>query len=63
MQTVETNQHWLLVEYAYEKQSKGGTTEQAIQTMEKNDIKCKIITAIHAASERSHGMSDEFSRI
>jgi len=43
--------------------SKGGTTEQAIQTMEKNDIKCKIIAAIHAASKRSHEMSDEFSRI
>ncbi len=43
--------------------SKGGTTERAIQTMEKNDIKCKIITAIHAASERSQEMSDEFSRI
>lgn len=43
--------------------SKGGTTEQAIQTMEKHDIKCKIIAAIHAASERSHEMSDEFSRL
>ena len=43
--------------------SKGGTTEQAIQTMEKNDIKCKIIAAIHAASRRSQELSDEFSRI
>lgn len=43
--------------------SKGGTTEQAIQTMEKNDIKCKIIAAIHAANRRSRELSDEFSRI
>lgn len=43
--------------------SKGGTTEQAIQVMEKNDLKCKIITAIHAASQRSHEMSDELSKI
>lgn len=43
--------------------SKGGTTEQAIQAMEKNAIKCKIIAAIHTASERSHEMSDEFGRI
>jgi pyrroline-5-carboxylate reductase len=43
--------------------SKGGTTEQAIRMMEKSDIKCKIIAAIHAASERSHEMSDEFSRV
>ncbi len=43
--------------------SKGGTTEQAIQAMEKNDIKCKIIAAIHAASQRSHEMSDELSKI
>lgn len=42
--------------------SKGGTTEQAVLAMEKNEIKCKIIDAIHAASERSHEMSDEFSR-
>lgn len=43
--------------------SKGGTTERAIQAMEKNDIKCKIIAAIHRASQRSHEMSDEFSKI
>ena len=42
--------------------SKGGTTEQAILSMEKNDIKCKIIAAIHAASNRSHAMSDELGR-
>lgn len=43
--------------------SKGGTTEQAIQTMEKNDIQCKIIAAVHAANRRSQELSDEFSRI
>ena len=43
--------------------SKGGTTEQAIQTMEKNDIKCKIITAIHAANKRSRELSDELGKI
>lgn len=39
--------------------SKGGTTEQAILSMEKNDIKCKIMAAVHAARDRSHEMSDE----
>ena len=43
--------------------SKGGTTEQAILIMEKNDIKSKIITAIHAANKRSRELSDEYSRI
>lgn len=43
--------------------SKGGTTERAIQAMEKNDIKCKIIAAIHAANRRSQELSDEFSTI
>ncbi|SOD20669.1 pyrroline-5-carboxylate reductase [Nitrosomonas ureae] len=42
--------------------SKGGTTERAIQAMEKSDIKHKIIAAIRAASDRSHEMSDEFGR-
>jgi pyrroline-5-carboxylate reductase len=42
--------------------SKGGTTERAIQAMEKSDIKHKIMVAIHAASDRSHEMSDEFGR-
>lgn len=39
--------------------SKGGTTQQAIQAMEKNDIKRHIISAIHAASTRSKELSDE----
>lgn len=42
--------------------SKGGTTERAIQAMEKSDIKHKIIAAIRAASDRSYEMSDEFGR-
>lgn len=41
--------------------SKGGTTERAIETMEKRDTKHNIIRAIHAASERSLELSDEFS--
>ena len=43
--------------------SKGGTTEQAIQVMEKNDVKSKIMAAINAASERSKEMSNEFSKL
>lgn len=43
--------------------SKGGTTEQAILTMEKNDVKGKIISAIHAANQRSREMSNEYSKI
>lgn len=39
--------------------SKGGTTQQAIQTMEKSEIKRHIISAIHAASTRSKELSDE----
>ncbi len=42
--------------------SKNGTTERAIQTMEKNGIKSGIIRAVHAASERSQELSDEFSK-
>lgn len=42
--------------------SKGGITERAIQHMEENDIKRRIVSAIHAASERSHELSDEFSK-
>ncbi len=43
--------------------SKGGTTQQAIQSMEKNDVKLSIITAAHAANERSRELSDEFSKL
>lgn len=41
--------------------SKGGTTEQAIQVMEKNDIKRKIMLAIHASSIRSQELSEAFA--
>lgn len=43
--------------------SKGGTTEQAILAMEKMDMKDKIISAIHAANQRSREMSNEYSKI
>lgn len=43
--------------------SKGGTTEQAILSMEKNDVKRKIIAAIHTANSRSREMSDEYSKL
>lgn len=43
--------------------SKGGTTEQAILAMDKNDVKAKIILAIHAANQRSREMSNEYSKI
>jgi hypothetical protein len=28
--------------------------------MDEKEIKCRIVSAIHAASERSHALSDEF---
>ena len=40
--------------------SKGGITERAIQYMEENDVKQRIVRGIHAASKRSHELSDEF---
>lgn len=43
--------------------SKGGITERAIQTMEENEIKSRIIRGIHVANERSHELSDEFGKI
>ena len=43
--------------------SKGGTTQQAIQSMEINEVKSKIIAAIYAANVRSREMSDEFSKL
>lgn len=42
--------------------SKGGITERAIQFMEENDIKQRIIRGVHAANERSHELSDEFGK-
>ena len=43
--------------------SKGGTTQQAVESMEVNEVKNKIITAIHAANKRSQEMSDEFGKL
>lgn len=43
--------------------SKGGTTQEAIESMETNNVKDKIIAAIHAASLRSRALSDEFSKL
>lgn len=43
--------------------SKGGTTQQAIQSMDNNDVKDKIMTAIEAAYARSQEMSDEYSKV
>lgn len=40
--------------------SKGGITERAIQRMEEKEIKRRIVSAIHAANERSHELSDAF---
>lgn len=42
--------------------SKGGTTQQAIQSMETTHVKDKIVAAIHAANARSRTLSDEFSK-
>ncbi|PTN10786.1 pyrroline-5-carboxylate reductase [Nitrosomonas aestuarii] len=43
--------------------STGGTTQQAIQSMDMNEVKSKIIAAINAANVRSREMSDEFSKL
>lgn len=40
--------------------SKGGITERAIQHMDEKEIRRRIVSAIHAASERSRELSDEF---
>ncbi|SEM93366.1 pyrroline-5-carboxylate reductase [Nitrosomonas marina] len=42
--------------------SKGGTTEQAIATMDADDLKNRIIAAVFAANTRSREMSDEFGK-
>lgn len=42
--------------------SKGGTTERAISTMEKMEVKNNIITAVRAAAERSKELGDEFGK-
>lgn len=38
--------------------SKGGTTERALNSMEESGIKHAIVTAIHAAAQRSREMGD-----
>jgi pyrroline-5-carboxylate reductase len=42
--------------------SKAGTTEAALKTMEANDIKHKIVEAVHAAARRSRELGDEFGK-
>jgi pyrroline-5-carboxylate reductase len=42
--------------------SKAGTTEAALKTMEANDIKQKIVEAVHAAARRSRELGDEFGK-
>jgi pyrroline-5-carboxylate reductase len=43
--------------------SKGGTTQRAIQTMEGDNVRNAIITAIEASYARSQEMSDEYSKM
>lgn len=43
--------------------SKGGTTEQAIETMEQEDIQGKILVAVRAAMQKSYQISDEYSKL
>ena len=43
--------------------SKGGTTQQAIESMERDDVKNEIIAAVEASYARSQQMSDEYSKI
>ena len=42
--------------------SKKGTTERALLSMEKNQVKMDIIAAIHAAAARSKEMGDELGK-
>jgi len=43
--------------------SKGGTTEQAIRTMEQENIQEKILMAVRSAAQRSCQISDEYSNL
>ncbi|MBX3631184.1 MAG: pyrroline-5-carboxylate reductase [Nitrosomonas sp.] len=43
--------------------SKGGTTQQAIQSMEDNHVKNAIMTAVEASYARSQEMSDEYGKM
>ena len=42
--------------------SKGGTTEQAIQSLEQADVKKLIQRAVHAAAKRSRELGEELSK-
>jgi pyrroline-5-carboxylate reductase len=42
--------------------SKAGTTEAALNAMEANDIKRKIVQAVRAAARRSRELGDEFGK-
>lgn len=43
--------------------SQGGTTERAIQSLEKDGVKNAIMRAMHLANQRSRELGDEFGRI
>jgi pyrroline-5-carboxylate reductase len=40
--------------------SPGGTTERAIANLEQDGVKRAIVRAMHAASQRSRELADEF---
>jgi len=42
--------------------SKAGTTEAALKSMEGNEVKRRIVEAIHAAARRSKELGDEFGK-
>jgi pyrroline-5-carboxylate reductase len=42
--------------------SKGGTTERALASMERDGVKAAIVRAIHAANERARELGDELAR-
>jgi len=42
--------------------SKAGTTEAALRSMETNQVKSKIVEAVHAAARRSSQLGDDFGK-
>ncbi|HEX7812688.1 MAG TPA: pyrroline-5-carboxylate reductase, partial [Burkholderiales bacterium] len=42
--------------------SKAGTTEAALKSMEANEVKRRVVEAIHAAARRSKELGDEFGK-
>jgi pyrroline-5-carboxylate reductase len=42
--------------------SKGGTTERALQSMERSRVKALVVEAVRAAAERSQELGDELGR-